>query len=73
MFYELLRFSFVLVLVLVVVGISGAILMRTVLLVLLSFVFVVEMKRGDESDGLFERMRWIFSDQKVYESGDATE
>ena len=74
MFDELLRFGLVFVLVLLfvfLVGFGGAVQMRAVLEGL--FGFIVEMGRGDESNELFERVFGIFPDEKVYESGYATE
>jgi hypothetical protein len=66
MFYKLLCFSLMLTLVLLLVGIGGAICVGTVLLVL--FRLIVEVRRGDKADDLLERVLWIPPDKKVYES-----
>ena len=71
MFNEFLRLGLVLALVFFM-NVGSAVRVRTVLL---SFLFrlIVEMGRGDESNGLFKRVCWVFPDEEVYESGYATE
>lgn len=79
MFDKLLRLSLMLVLILLfmfLVGSSGAIRMKAVLERLLAFLLfglIVEMRRGDESNNLFERVFGIFPDEEVYEGGYTTE
>ena len=58
------------------VGGGGTIRVRTVLellLLLLLLGLIMEVRRGDESDDLFERMFWVFPNEEVYEGGYATE
>ena len=78
MFDELLHFGLLLVLLFVfLVGFGGAVQMGAVLvgllLFLLLFGLVVEVRRGDETNNLFERVFGVFTDEEVYESGYATE
>lgn len=71
MFDELpgLGIAFVLVFSFVGIGGGGAVWVGAVLEGLLMFGFIVEVRRGDESDDLFERVFGVFSDEEVYEGG----
>ena len=77
MFNKLLGFGLVLVRVFLfvfLVGGGGTIRVRAVLeLLLLLLGLIMEVRRGDESDDLFERMFWVFPNEEVYEGGYATE
>ena len=74
MLNEFLRFGLVFALVLVfVIGGGGTVCMRAVLKWLSGLGFIMEVRRGDESDKLFERVFRVFPDEEVYESGYATE
>ena len=76
MFDKLLCFGLVLVLVFLfvfLVGFDGAVRISAVLEGFLLFGLIVEVRRGDEPENLFERVFWVFPDEEVYESGYATE
>ena len=74
MFNKFLRFGLVSVFL---VGVGGGVCVRAILegilLLLLFLGFIVEVRRGDESDDLFERVFGVFTDEEVYESGYAAE
>lgn len=75
MFDELLCFGLIFVFALLVgyffKGIRGTIRVGAVLAMLL-FGFIVEERRGDETNGLFKGVFWVFPDEEVYEGGYAT-
>ena len=71
MFNELLRAGLVLAFVFLLVWTGGILWMRAVLEGLLRFI--VQVRRRDESDGMFKITRWTLSDEEVYESGYGTE
>ena len=74
MFNKLLRFSLVLVPVfqfVVLVVFCSAVLKG--LLMFFLFGFIVEVRRGNKSDNLFERVFGVFPDEEVYEGRYATE
>ena len=54
-------------------GGGGTVRVRAVLEGLLRLRLIMEVRRGDKSDDLFERVFWVFPDEEVYESGYATE
>ena len=58
---------------LLIEGGGGTIRVRAVLEGLLRLGLIMEVRRGDKSDDLFERVFWVFPDEEVYESGYATE
>ena len=64
MFNELLGFGFVLAFVFLA-SVCGAVRMGSVL----NGLFIVEVRRGDEPDDLFEGVFWVFPDEEVYECG----
>ena len=74
MFDELPSFGLVFVLVfLLVFVVDGGCTVCVRAVLVLERLFVVEVRRGDESDDLFERVFWVFPDEEVYESGYAAE
>ena len=78
MFDKLLRFSLILAPVFlfdILVGFCSTVRMGTVLEGLLMFWlfgFIAEVRRGDKSDDLFERVLGILPEEKVYKGRYAT-
>lgn len=78
MFDKLLRLSLMLVpvfLFAVLVGFCSTVQLRAILegLLMILFEFIVEVRRGDKSEDLFERVFGVSPDEEVYKGGCATE
>ena len=75
MFDKLLRFSLISAPVFLLVGFCSTVQMGAILEGLLMFLFgfIAEVRRGNKSDDLFERVFGIFPEEKVYKGGYATE